>query len=87
VELDARESNDPDYHHLRFERIYYPEAGSYRGSAIDAQGARSAQGSFVAPEVNEPRTIHLVLMVTDSGSPPLTGYGHLVITVAPGAAR
>jgi hypothetical protein len=70
-----------------FEWLYYPEPGSYRGPAIEVHNARSAQASFVAPDVNGPRTIHVLLMVTDCGSPPLTRYRRLVITVAAEPAR
>jgi hypothetical protein len=83
VVLDARDSSDPDGHALKFEWVYYPEPGSYRGSAPRLQGAASPQASFTAPPVDSVRTLHILLVVTDAGSPPLTRYQRVVVTVDP----
>ena len=83
VLLDASASSDPDGQPLRFEWFHYPEPGSYRGPALDIQGATSARASFSAPRVESPQTLHVILTVTDSGTPPLTRYQRLVLTVEP----
>lgn len=82
VLLDARDSTDPDGHSLSFEWIFYPEPGSYRGD-LPIENARAPQAAFVAPDVPSPRTIHIVLAVTDSGDPPLTRYRRAIVTVNP----
>jgi hypothetical protein len=83
VQLDAGESSDPDGQPLRFEWIYYPEPGSYRGAPVEIRDASSARASFIAPKVDGGRTFHVVLAVTDTGEPPLTRYQRIVCTVNP----
>ena len=68
VELSAVGSEDPDGDALAYDWLYYPEPGSYRGElAIEDAAAREA--SFVAPDVAEPTTIHIILTVSDDGTP------------------
>ena len=38
---------------------------------------------FTAPQVNEPQTIHILVEATDQGSPALTSYARIVVTVMP----
>ena len=82
MRLDAGGSRDPDAQPLRYERIYYPEPGSYRGTPIQIQGAGSGRASFVAPEVTSEVTLHVLLAVADTGSPPLTRYRRIIAYVA-----
>src|SRR5262249_23480516 len=72
-----------DEQRLKLAWVSYPEPGTYRGPALRIENADSARASFVAPKVDAPRTIHLVLMVTDNGSPPLTRYQRVIVTVKP----
>ena len=82
VALDARESSDPDPHALKFEWIHYAEAGTHRG-AIRIADAKARETSFVVPSTARAgETIHVVLMVTDSGVPALTRYQRTVVTIA-----
>jgi hypothetical protein len=83
VMLDASESFDPDSQPLRFEWIYYPEPGSYRGPAIIIRDAFSPRASLVAPPAKAGATVHVVLVVTDEGTPPLTRYQRVVLNVRP----
>jgi hypothetical protein len=83
VSLDARESTDPDGNGLKFEWVYYPEPGSYRGPAPAFEGATSSQASFVAPKVDTAQSLHFILTLTDDGSPPLTRYQRVILTVQP----
>ena len=47
-------------------------------------GAENAIGVFItAPEVREPKIMHIIVRVTDKGSPPLTRYGRVIVTVMP----
>jgi len=79
VALDASGSSDPDGDGTDFEWMLYPEVGTYRGPWPALQGARSAQASFLAPEVDSVQTVHIILAVTDRGSPPLTRYRRVVV--------
>jgi len=83
VRLDASGSRDPDGQALQYEWIYYPEPGEYRGAPISIRDAASPCASFVAPEVDAPATVHVILAVTDSGSPPLTRYRRVIVHVSP----
>lgn len=85
VTLDASQSTDPDEatSGLTFEWMFYPEAGSYRGKLPELIDAFTPRASFVMPPSNSRDTIHLVVAVTDRGSPPLTRYRRVIVTVDP----
>jgi hypothetical protein len=83
VELDASLSSDPDGQPLAFEWSAYPETGTYDGPDLAIDGAASARAALVAPMVDVPRSIHLVVSVTDAGAPPLTRYRRVILTVEP----
>jgi len=83
VSLDAGESSDPDGQRLRFEWIWYPEAGSHQTPVVEIRDASSPRASFTAPKVESEQTIHIILAVTDTGEPPLTRYQRVVVTVQP----
>jgi hypothetical protein len=83
VTLDASGSTDPDGQRLRFEWIFYPEAGTYRGPLPELRGARSAVASFRAPEVPAAQNLHVLLIATDSGDPPLARYQRVIVSIAP----
>jgi hypothetical protein len=83
VVLDASQSSDPDRDELRCEWVIYQEPGSYRGKLPQIRDAATPQASFVAPAVDSEQTIHIIATITDQGSPPLTRYGRLIVTVTP----
>lgn len=83
VQLDASGSSDPDGQTLRYEWVYYPEPGSYRGAPVEVRDAGSARASFIAPKVNDVQVFHIVLAVTDIGEPSLTRCQRIVFTVRP----
>ncbi|WP_374693678.1 hypothetical protein [Microbulbifer sp. TB1203] len=43
----------------------------------------SSYGHVLAPDVTEDQELHFILKVTDRGSPPLTRYERVVVTVTP----
>lgn len=80
--LSARGTSDPDGDSLSYHWFLYPEAGSWRGT-LDL-GAESADGVWItAPKVTARETLHIILAVTDKGSPALTRYQRVVVTVEP----
>lgn len=82
VTLDAEGSMDPDNHELKFNWMWYKEAGNclHKISIVDAN---SKKASFIAPHVSHPQTIHIILSVTDLGLPALTRYKRIIINILP----
>jgi hypothetical protein len=83
VRLDAGASTDPDGDQLAFHWWVYREAGTCK-EAVTIRNADSPVAELQVPAVNEPGTVHVILTVTDSGEPRLTGYGRVVLAVRPG---
>jgi len=83
VVLDASRSSDPDGHGLQFEWAIYPETGSDPRLIPKLRDAAAPQTSFLAPNVDSEQTIHVIVAVADRGSPPLTRYQRVLVTVAP----
>jgi hypothetical protein len=91
VKLSAAGSSDPDGDALSYEWFYYGEAGTFTMAngrtgqplQIDNHDARDA--SFIVPttRVMPPGTgtMHIILAVTDSGTPPLTRYARVIVDV------
>ncbi len=80
--LDAFGSTDPDGDNLGFLWFNYPEAGSYQ-KQIDIS-AENAHGVYItAPEVDKKVTIHFILKLTDKGTPELSRYKRIIVTVLP----
>jgi hypothetical protein len=82
VHLSARGSSDPDGDRLGYHWWQYKEADSIE-STISISNPNSMQADFEAPPVDSVKTIHIILEVTDNGSPKLTSYRRLVVTVDP----
>jgi hypothetical protein len=79
VYLTARGSSDPDGDNLSFQWWRYAEADSYDGN-INIHNTTSQDASFIAP--NAPgKNIHIILEITDHGSPRLTSYRRLIIAI------
>lgn len=81
--LGAHSTTDPDGDSLSYYWFHYPEAGSYR-NLVKVNGAENAEGAWVtAPRVDKPETLHFILRVTDKGTPALSRYARVVVTVTP----
>lgn len=83
IALDASASTDTDGNKLAFEWIVYPEASGYAGEVPAIDHADSAQASLVAPRLDQPASLHLILIATDAGKPPLTRYARVVLDIQP----
>jgi hypothetical protein len=83
VALDASGSRDPDGQSIAYSWYFYPEAGTHTGDFPVIQDSTAARTYFTAPSVYRPQTLHVILAVTDSGSPPITRYRRIVFTVKP----
>ena len=91
VRLSAAGSSDPDGDALSYEWFYYGEAGSFTvssgrsGQPLDIRGFDQRDASFVVPaqRVMPPGTgtMHIILAVTDHGTPRLTRYRRVIVTV------
>lgn len=91
VNLSAAGTTDPDGDSLRYEWFYYPEPGTLAmsnarsGQPLNVEDADKAGAWFTAPTTRVLRygTMHIILAVTDSGTPPLTRYARVIVDVAP----
>ena len=99
VTVDAGPSNDPDAGQtLRFKWFHYEEAGGTGTnlSGVTIAGADTPKAVITPTAVCRPQWLpgrsrcsgtgaaHIILAVTDSGSPPLTSYRRVILTVRPG---
>jgi hypothetical protein len=92
VQLNAAGSTDPDGNALSYEWFSYGEAGTFTtssgrtGQPVVIQDFDRPGASFTVPtdRVMPPGTgtMHIVLAVTDDGTPRLTRYARVIVTVA-----
>jgi len=81
--LDASASFDPDGDNLSFLWFNYPEAGSYK-TPIHIGGAENVHGLYMnAPRVEKEETVHVILKVSDKGTPALSRYKRIIVRVLP----
>lgn len=93
VSLSAVGSTDPDGDALSYEWFCYDEAGTFplasgrTGQPLEISHADQPNASFVVPANRMPGdgggVIHVILAVTDHGTPRLTRYQRVRVTVLP----
>ena len=90
VTLSAAGSTDPDGNRLAYEWFYYPEPGSFSvatgrsGAPVAIEHANERDAAFIVPMNSfKTGTMHIILAVTDDGTPALTRYRRVIVTVSP----
>lgn len=78
LSLCALGFSDPDNDQLTYEWSVYREASDYTGE-IYIENANSPQCTVFIPYTPAGSEIHIVLEVTDSGSPQLTSYRRVIL--------
>jgi hypothetical protein len=100
ITLDAGQSSDPDNQPIHYHWFHYPEAGLEEGNlaAVMLTGADTARVTVRADAACRPFWLpiipckgdgvaHIILAVTDEGSPRLTSYRRVILHVRGGAAN
>lgn len=81
--LDAFDTYDPDGDSFSFLWFNYQETGTY-GEVVKVNGAENVHMAyFTAPKVGKKETLHFILKVTDRGTPTLSRYKRVIVTVEP----
>lgn len=83
VTLNAEKSYDPDNDKLHFEWEYYKEPSTYAKGTIAIESSTERKCHLVVPNDAAGSTIHIVLKVTDNGTPTLTSYRRIILHVKP----
>lgn len=95
VELHAAGSSDPDGHALQFRWCHYSEAGFVPGRVlanVSLAGGDTAHAAVTVTDACRPAWMpskepcpgsqaHIILEVSDSGSPALSSYRRVILTV------
>ena len=95
IVLDAGGTTDPDGNQLRYRWFHYPEAGTSATpqaqvkldgvdtarATVTPTAASRGRGGFGGPSRPGTGVAHIILAVTDNGSPSLTSYRRIILTV------
>jgi hypothetical protein len=91
VDLSAEGSSDPDGNGLAYHWFYYAEPGTLAtsnarsGDPLTIEDADKVKAWFTVPTSRVLRygTMHLLVAVTDDGTPALTRYRRVIVSVTP----
>lgn len=83
IAISAASSTDKDGDELSYSWMVYYEAGTnFKKATIE--NAKNSEVKFTAPkDLENPEKYHLILSLSDKGTPSLTRYKRIVITVTP----
>jgi hypothetical protein len=74
-------ATDPDGNALTIKWWHYKDAGTYAGSATFSNAESLTSTVLVPADAKPGDTIHAILQVTDNGTPALTSFQRVIITV------
>ncbi|MDV6251775.1 DUF1593 domain-containing protein [Vibrio sp. EA2] len=88
VELSAAGSQDPDNNKLNYRWWQYGEPTAHAlqvhfAPTVELASSDKVSTSFVAPKVDKPTPFHIILEVSDDGTPQLYSYRRAIVTVNP----
>jgi hypothetical protein len=81
--LDASGTADPDGDNLSYLWFQYPEAGNSTQMIRLLTAENLYRITLQAPVVEKPETTHFILKVTDKGTPALSRYKRVFVTIVP----
>lgn len=81
VSLSAKGTTDPDGNALSYRWWQYEEADTYGGTVEVGNGGNQNASLTVPADARVGQTIHVICEVTDDGTPTLTRYQRVVLTV------
>lgn len=80
--LDASDTYDPDSDSFSYLWFDYPEAGTYK-KPLQISPENYNNIWLTAPDVEKKETLHIILKITDKGSPRLSRYKRIIVTILP----
>jgi hypothetical protein len=80
--LDAADSYDPDGDSFSYLWFQYSEAGTYN-KPVKVSPENYNNVWIMAPTVEKKETIHIILRVTDKGTPAISRYKRVIVTILP----
>ena len=75
-------SSDPDGDSINYYWFAYPEASGFKGTVkIDTENL--ARINLTTSKVAAETTLHIIVRVTDKGTPALSRYERVIVTLSP----
>lgn len=85
IQFSTKGTEDPDGDDISFKWYSYPEAGTLPLGASTLPEGNHNKSSFrySVPQVENHGSLHIILEVTDNGTPTLTSYRRIIVNVTP----